>query len=76
MIPPLNADAPATTLFQLVMQTKSTHALDAEPNAPPPVHKTVSSSELFGSCREVRIVHHGEQYTLRLTRLGKLILTK
>ena len=58
------------------MQPNSTGAPVTVANAPPPVHKTVSSSELFGSCREVRIVHHGEQYTLRLTRLGKLILTK
>jgi hemin uptake protein HemP len=58
------------------MQTKSTQVPVAEDAAPPPVHKTVSSSDLFGACREVRIVHHGEQYTLRLTRLGKLILTK
>jgi hemin uptake protein HemP len=58
------------------MQTKSTQAPVAKDAAPPPVHKTLSSSELFGRCREVRIVHRGEQYTLRLTRLGKLILTK
>lgn len=38
--------------------------------------KTVSSAELLGEQRELRIVHQGEQYVLRLTRLGKLILTK
>jgi hemin uptake protein HemP len=37
---------------------------------------TVTSRELFGGRRELRIVHRGEQYTLRITRLGKLILTK
>lgn len=51
------------------------------PQAPAPVPpstaaRTLSSTELFGANREVRIVHRGEQYTLRLTRLGKLILTK
>jgi hemin uptake protein HemP len=34
------------------------------------------SSELFGIAREVVIEHAGEEYRLRLTRQGKLILTK
>lgn len=34
------------------------------------------SRELFGCAREVIIEHEGEIYRLRLTRLGKLILTK
>jgi hemin uptake protein HemP len=41
-----------------------------------PAARTVTSTELFGSHHELRIVHRGEQYTLRVTRLGKLILTK
>lgn len=43
---------------------------------PSAVVRTLTSSELFGAGREVRIVHRGLVYTLRLTRLGKLILTK
>ena len=31
---------------------------------------------LFGSAREVWIEHHGERYRLRITRRGRLILTK
>lgn len=48
------------------------------PNPPalPAVPRTVSSNDLLGDARELRIVHQGEQYTLRLTRLNKLILTK
>jgi len=38
--------------------------------------RVVTSTELLGAGRELRIEHQGEQYTLRLTRLGKLILTK
>lgn len=38
--------------------------------------RTVTSEQLFGPAREVRIEHQGERYRLRLTRLGKLILTK
>ncbi len=34
------------------------------------------SSELLGTAREVVIEHGDEEYRLRLTRQGKLILTK
>ncbi len=42
------------------------------PVARPRVH----SADLFGSAHEVLIEHAGEEYRLRLTRQGKLILTK
>lgn len=35
-----------------------------------------SSKKLFGQQREIQIEHLGEVYTLRMTRNGKLILTK
>ena len=38
--------------------------------------KRVSSEELIGSAREVLIRHAGCDYRLRITRQGKLILTK
>jgi len=38
--------------------------------------RVIDSRTLFGPAREVRITHNGEFYSLRLTRLGKLILTK
>ena len=34
------------------------------------------SEELFGTAREIVIEHAGDEYRLRLTRQGKLILTK
>jgi len=34
------------------------------------------SKELFGTAREIVIEHAGDNYRLRLTRQGKLILTK
>lgn len=37
---------------------------------------TVSSTELFRGARELVIRHGGEEYRLRITRAGKLILTK
>jgi hemin uptake protein HemP len=36
----------------------------------------IRSEELFGARREVQIEHRGETYRLRVTRQGKLILTK
>jgi len=36
----------------------------------------VQSIELFGTEREVLIVHHEQTYRLRITRTDKLILTK
>jgi len=38
--------------------------------------RRTTSRELFGEARLVLIEHEGETYALRLTRLGKLILTK
>lgn len=34
------------------------------------------SGELFAGAREIVIEHVGEEYRLRITQLGKLILTK
>lgn len=36
----------------------------------------VSSQELFGDRQEIIILHAGEEYRLRITSNGKLILTK
>jgi hemin uptake protein HemP len=38
--------------------------------------RTIPASELLGRAGVVRIEHEGEIYTLRRTRLGRLILTK
>lgn len=35
-----------------------------------------SSGALFGARNEIAIVHNGEEYRLRITSNGKLILTK
>lgn len=63
---------------------------DTDPTAPPaaapaqaiertsdraPVRR-IDSQELMGSAREIEIGHAGQLYRLRLTSLGKLILTK
>ncbi|MDA8363211.1 MAG: hemin uptake protein HemP [Gammaproteobacteria bacterium] len=36
----------------------------------------VSASVLFGAARALAIEHNGERYVLRITRNGRLILTK
>ncbi len=38
--------------------------------------RTIVSAAVFKGEREVGIDHHGEIYRLRITRQGKLILTK
>lgn len=36
----------------------------------------IEGAQLFAGQREIVIMHHGEQYRLRITRQEKLILTK
>ena len=45
----------------------------ASPGAGAP---SIASAALFAGQRELLILHQGEQYRLRITRLEKLILTK
>ena len=50
--------------------------------APPPAPnaetrvRRVTSADLIGDARELRIEHAGEEYRLRITSKGWLILTK
>ena len=49
----------------------------AIPAAPPrPDRRLCTSDDLFHGAREVVIRHGSEEYRLRITRSGKLILTK
>ena len=41
-----------------------------------PARKRLTSQSLLGNEREIEIEHSGQLYRLRLTSLGKLILTK
>jgi len=38
--------------------------------------RRVGSPALFGSAREIVILHRGHEYRLRITKADKLILTK
>jgi hemin uptake protein HemP len=63
-------------MSELPSESPSTALPGAPLSAPLSAPRSVPSSELFRGLRELRIEHEGEQYTLRLTRLNKLILTK
>jgi hemin uptake protein HemP len=65
------------------MTGKEFEATAASPESAPPQslpgrsdERVIDSRTLFGQAREIRIAHNGESYSLRMTRLGKLILTK
>jgi hemin uptake protein HemP len=38
--------------------------------------RRISTADLMQGAREVILVHEGEEYVLRITKTGKLILTK
>lgn len=51
-------------------------SVPAQDRASPPVAVRLSSQSLLGGQREIEIDHGGAVYRLRVTSLGKLILTK
>lgn len=46
------------------------------PATPEPPVRRIDSSALLDGASALEIVHRGERYLLRVTRQGKLILTK
>ena len=48
----------------------------AEAAAAPSARRAVASDDLFQGLRELVILHRNDEYRLRITRAGKLILTK
>jgi hemin uptake protein HemP len=46
------------------------------PEPAPATERQLASAALFQGRREIIIVHHGQEYRLRITRADKLILTK
>ncbi len=56
------------------MPLRSAVIANSAPSSKTP--KQMTSGTLFEGAQEVRIDHHGQEYRLRQTRNGKLILTK
>ncbi len=56
------------------LNAKESGATSASPSSPG--KPRIQSSHLFQGEREIVIVHQTEEYSLRITRNGKLILTK
>lgn len=50
--------------------------IEITPKRNPKPRVRLTSAELLGQSREVIIEHGGDEYRLRLTSQGKLILTK
>ncbi len=64
-----------------ILHTDSTHAGNPSDDrradaAGPPAQEHIPAALLFRGRQEILIGHHGETYRLRITRNGKLILTK
>jgi hemin uptake protein HemP len=47
-----------------------------QPLTPQPEKKCVTTTDLMQGAKEIIVLHRGEQYLLRITKSGKLILTK
>lgn len=60
----------------LLMKFPANHSVTSVISAPAGKKPRIESSELFDGKSEVVIVHQNEEYNLRITRNGKLILTK
>jgi len=58
------------------MNSQSSSVLTPKAEAGAPAIKRVAVDELLGGKREIVLLHAGEEYRLRVTSNGKLILTK
>lgn len=77
----MRAETPFTTKRQTMKPSRNNSSgLTAGKPAPSPGAASnwpkVNSDTLFGSRHEIVIVHNNGEYRLRITRAGKLILTK
>ncbi len=60
----------------MVTGGEATPSSQGEDPAPARGRRAVGSDELFQGRWELIIIHRNEEYRLRITRAGKLILTK
>ena len=59
-----------------MMPTEMPSKPTAEPPLSWPQRRRIMTTDLMQGAREVIIVHEGEEYVLRITKTGKLLLTK
>ncbi len=64
------------TVYQTYEIARGDTSSPPGPAIEPPLVRRVESAALFERRREVVIVHHGQEYRLRITKSDKLILTK
>ena len=72
-----NADKVARKMEGSMAQTPGTsHELPASSVVSCPQRKRITTADLMQGAREIIVLHQGEEYLLRITKSGKLILTK
>jgi hemin uptake protein HemP len=59
-----------------IFESERSDPSGVEPTTPPDKKPRIESAHLFQGEREIVIVHQTKEYSLRITRNGKLILTK
>ena len=72
----MSATGTLLTLSRPSLPPRAVGTDDAGESAPPAALRRISSQRLLAGERELVIQHMGSEYHLRLTRNGKLILTK
>ncbi len=60
--------------MDLPLGQKSAPSTDGVAKPVPPL--TLEAASLFQGMDEIRLLHRGQEYRLRVTKQGKLILTK
>ena len=62
----------------MTSDAKDAEAVESRPTdeRPPQEPRRVRSADLFQGARQLIIVHNNVEYHLRITRLGKMILSK
>jgi hemin uptake protein HemP len=63
-------------MFETLSQVRDSMPPAKRPISSSPPVKRIAVSDLIGGGREAVLLHDGEEYRLRLTSNGKLILTK
>ena len=72
----LTTSRPAKSVTTAPAERHATNGNDAAPAAAETSERVLRSDALLQGRSHVSIMHNGETYQLRATRLGKLILTK